>query len=107
MQQSDALFGAEVSGHYFFRELEGGDDGLLAACRLIAYLGRLGADDGRLAAVLPGGLHYARSRAWRSTATAACGVIQQIRQSWSEHPQTTIDGVRIELPGGWALVRPA
>jgi phosphomannomutase len=104
MRQSEALFGAETSGHYFFRELEGGDDGLLAVCRLIAYLGdseRTMSDlrrscpaafitpDLRLAVNGDGGLR----------------LIQQIRQSWSEHPQTTIDGVRIELPGGWALVR--
>ena len=42
MRESNALFGAEVSGHYFFRELAGGDDGLLAACRLLAYLARSG-----------------------------------------------------------------
>ena len=42
MQESGALFGAEISGHYFFGELAGGDDGLFAACRMIAYLAQSG-----------------------------------------------------------------
>ena len=32
-------------------------------------------------------------------------LIEGVRRAWSEHPQTTVDGVRIEVPGGWALVR--
>ena len=31
--------------------------------------------------------------------------MEEVRQAWSQHPQTTTDGVRIDLPGGWALVR--
>jgi len=32
-------------------------------------------------------------------------VIEQVRSAWSEYPQTTIDGVRVTFPNGWALVR--
>jgi hypothetical protein len=38
MIQEDCLLGCEVSGHYFFSELRGGDDGLFASlyvCDLI------------------------------------------------------------------------
>ena len=42
MLESGALFGMETNGHYFFRDLAGGDDGLYAACRLIAFLTRSG-----------------------------------------------------------------
>ncbi len=38
MRDADALFGAEMSGHYFHRDLGGDEDGLYMACRLIAYL---------------------------------------------------------------------
>ena len=31
MIQEHCLLGCEVSGHYFFRELNGGDDGLFTA----------------------------------------------------------------------------
>ena len=33
MQDSGALFGAGVRGHYFFGDLGGDDDAMLAACR--------------------------------------------------------------------------
>ena len=36
--QPPAGIGAEISGHYFFEELHGGDDGLFAALRLMAWL---------------------------------------------------------------------
>ncbi len=32
-------------------------------------------------------------------------MIDHVRAAWSDHPQTTIDGVRIETPAGWALIR--
>jgi phosphomannomutase len=104
MHQTQALFGAEVSGHFFFRELGGGDDGLLAACRVIAHLDATGQTLAEVRRACPAvfitpdlrvsAAHDARDRA-----------VEQIRQAWAEHPQTTIDGIRIDLPGGWALVR--
>ena len=60
MLESKARFGAEVSGHYFFRDLAGGDDGLFAACWMIAHLAQ--SADGSLAELrraCPRGLHDA------------------------------------------------
>ena len=65
MARADALFGAELTGHYFFRELAHGDDSLLAACMLIAYLAESRRDAGRSAAGVPGRLHHARSARFR------------------------------------------
>jgi phosphomannomutase/phosphoglucomutase len=42
MLKSGARFGDEISGHYFFRDLAGGDDGMFAACWLIDFLARTG-----------------------------------------------------------------
>jgi len=104
MLETGALFGAEVSGHYFFEELGAGDDGLFAACRVIAHLAQgkkslaklrracppvFVTPDLRVA--LPPGEHDR--------------VLRRVRQSWSQRPQTFTDGVRIDFPKGWALVR--
>ena len=43
-----AVFGAEVGGRYFYGDLQGGDDALYTACRMIDYLSR----DGRSLAEL-------------------------------------------------------
>jgi len=42
LADGNALFGAEISGHYFYRALGGGDDGLYTACLVIEHLGRSG-----------------------------------------------------------------
>jgi phosphomannomutase/phosphoglucomutase len=32
-------------------------------------------------------------------------ILNQIRAAWAHYPQTVADGIRIEAPNGWALVR--
>jgi phosphomannomutase/phosphoglucomutase len=32
-------------------------------------------------------------------------VIERVRAAWAEFPQKTLDGVRVDTPEGWALVR--
>jgi phosphomannomutase len=34
-------------------------------------------------------------------------MIEHVRAAWSDHPQTTIDGVRVDTPAGWVLMRPS
>ena len=104
MRRADALFGAELTGHYFFRELEGGDDSLLAACMLIVHLAESGQTLADLRRACPPvfitpDLHVSINGSDRDA------LIEGVRRAWSEHPQTTVNGVRIEVPGGWALVR--
>lgn len=40
MRESGALLGFDLDGRVFFRETDGEDDSLLAACRLIAFVGK-------------------------------------------------------------------
>lgn len=40
MRESGALLGFDLDGRVFFRETDGEDDALLAACRLIAFVGK-------------------------------------------------------------------
>lgn len=104
MLQTAAKFGAEVSGHYFFDVLEGGDDGLFAACRLIDYLARSGRTLAELRRACPAicmtpDLRLPLRRQDQDK------VIGQVRAAWRQYPQSTIDGVRVDFPEGWALIR--
>jgi len=104
MIHSGAMFGAEISGHYFFGELDGGDDGLYAACRMIDYLGRSGHTLAELAGRCPAvfttpDLRLKVDRQQRHA------IIEAVREAWSQYPQNTIDGVRVDFPDGWALIR--
>ena len=104
MLQADALFGAEVSGHYFFRTLEGGDDGLFAACQLIAHLDRCKLTLAELRRMCPPVFITPDLRVPVEPDRHE-EVIEQVRSEWSQYPQTTIDGVRVSFPDGWALMR--
>lgn len=104
MLQTNALMGAEISGHYFYRDLGGGDDGLYTACRMIAHLA---GQDQSLAELrrqcppvfLTPDLRIALDQDQQGQ------VVQHLRAAWADFQQTTIDGVRIDTPAGWALVR--
>ena len=104
MIRAGARFGAELSGHYFYSELQGGDDGLFTACRMIDYLAK-----NRISLA-------ASRREWPQIAMTpdlrlrvAEGrqdeVLRQVGRNFSQYPQHFIDGVKIEFPGGWGLFR--
>ncbi|NUQ61767.1 MAG: phosphomannomutase/phosphoglucomutase [Pirellulales bacterium] len=104
MLESGALFGAEISGHYFYRDLEGGDDALYTACRLIDHLARTGKSLTELRRAFPEIFVTPDLRVPVDPAKCET-VLAHVRSAWSEYPQTTVDGVRIQFPDGWALVR--
>ena len=104
MCKTGALFGAEVSGHYFYRALGGGDDGLYTACLLIEHLARQQEKLSELRRLCPS-VYMTPDVRFSVPLEQQPQIIEQICQAWSEFPQRTLDGVRIDTPGGWALVR--
>lgn len=104
MLQSGARFGAEISGHYFYRELEGGDDGLYTACRLISYLARSGKTLSQMRRECPPIFMTPELRVLAKPEEAAAAM-EQVRAAWLAYPQTMLDGIRVEFPDGWALIR--
>jgi phosphomannomutase / phosphoglucomutase len=104
MRQTGAAFGAEISGHYFFSELDGGDDGLFTACRAIAFLARSGKPLDKLRRRCPS-VYMTPDLRLPLPGAAQEKVLRQVRRAWSAFPQCALDGVRVDVPGGWALVR--
>jgi phosphomannomutase / phosphoglucomutase len=105
MQQTEARFGAETTGHYYFRDLAGGDDGLFAACWLISYLARSpGKSLAELRRDCPSVFMTPDLRVPLETAKHPA-VIERVRRKWRKYPQSEIEGVRVDFPDGWALVR--
>jgi phosphomannomutase len=101
---TDALVGADVRGHYFHRSLDGGDDALYTACRLIAHLDRTGKSLGELRRTCPP-VYMTPDLRLSVAADSRSEIIEEIRVAWAEFPQRSVDGVRIDTPGGWVLVR--
>jgi phosphomannomutase len=104
MRDSAAVFGAEASGHYFYRALEGCDDGLYTACLVIAHLARSGQSLAELRRGCPA-VYMTPDLRITMPPDEQQKTIEQIRAAWQAFPQRTIDGVRIDTPCGWALVR--
>ena len=104
MCDSSALFGAEASGHYFYKALDGCDDGLYTACLVIAHLVQSGKTLAELRRKCPAVYMTPELRITMPPSDQNT-VLEGVRTAWAEFPQKTIDGVRIDMPGGWALVR--
>ena len=99
----DAALGGEISGHYFFQELQG-DDALFATLRLLAILDKEQASLYDLLAKVP---QYVTTPDIRIPCPPdmAANILQDMARSLADYPQQHIDGVRIQFPDGWALAR--
>ncbi len=107
MQQDGALLAGELTGHLFFADRWFGfDDATYSGARLLELLSREPEESAKLFARLPdavntqeykiavpGGRHY--------------GLVDRLmeRACFPDATLITLDGLRIEFPDGWALVR--
>ena len=103
--ERDALMGAEISGHFFFREL-GGDDGLFAACLLFQIVKAEGRSLGRLLADVPR-YPITPDIRLRCSPEEVQAILTELRAGFAGHPLSLLDGVRIDFGDGWALARPS
>ncbi|MBZ5565629.1 MAG: phosphomannomutase/phosphoglucomutase, partial [Acidobacteriia bacterium] len=104
MIEEKALFGCEASGHYFFRELNGGDDGLFAALYLSDLVHRRGLSLRKLRRTLPPFFITPDLRIPSELLTFA-EVAKRLRSRLPSGRATTIDGIRWETEQGFILAR--
>lgn len=110
IRETGAMLAAEMSGHMFFNDRwYGFDDALYAAARLIEILSQHSATAAEIFAQFPEQV---------STPELSVAVTEQNKFSIMEdlfntatfsqpHKIITIDGMRVEFPNGWGLVRPS
>jgi phosphomannomutase len=111
MRELDSPLGGEMSGHVFFKERwYGFDDGTYAGARLLEILSR----SSDVSAVL-NALPSSHSTPELNVACAEgephrlmSNLIELGRQRWSGQAQlSTIDGLRVDWPDGFGLIRPS
>ncbi|MDH5473003.1 MAG: phosphomannomutase/phosphoglucomutase [Gammaproteobacteria bacterium] len=110
MKQSGALLAGEMSGHIFFKERwYGFDDGLYSAARMLEILSKKQESAAEIFGKLPDsfntpelqinfaheGEHYKFMAAFKQKA------------SFDTADISTIDGMRVNWPNGWGLIRPS
>ena len=104
-KDSSIVFAGELSGHYYFPVFDvPWDDGLFSAalmCRIASE-----EDLADLVERLP---EYPVSPELRIDCphTAKELVIEKLKEEYSDHELSTVDGVKIDFEKGWALVRPS
>ena len=107
MQETGALLGGEYSGHIFFRERWFGfDDGMYAAARLIEILSTTDPDIEVHLQAYPEiastpELKLATTEERKFTLIDA--LVSQGK--FGDGKVTTLDGVRVDYPDGWGLIR--
>lgn len=100
----NALFGAELGGHFFSRDMEGCDDALYAACRVIAFLAQSQKTLAQWRWECPP-IYITPELQISVPLDSQARIMEKIRREWSDFRQQFIDGVRVDTPGGWFLVR--
>ncbi len=101
MISDNAAFGGELSGHFFYKELYGGDDGLYSAVMMAAAVGNNLAD---IADSIP---EYVTTPDIRIPLSGAQPkeLLSAIKASLPPEIITELDGIRAEYKDGWALIR--
>ncbi|MCL6414298.1 phosphomannomutase/phosphoglucomutase [Aestuariirhabdus sp. Z084] len=110
MKETGALLAGEMSGHIFFKERwYGFDDGLYSAARLLEILGVESRPAGELFASFPEGLSTPEINidVTEENKFALVDKLVQLGRDgkFGKGSITDIDGLRVDYPVGWGLVR--
>lgn len=97
------LFGAEVSGHYFYRELGGGDDGLFTALLVASLLKRAGPLN-ELVQSLPR-FYVTPDLRLQAVSQDYRRIVERLRKRLHAIREIEVDGLRLETSLGFVLVR--
>ncbi len=105
MRKENAIFGCEASGHYFYRELAGGDDGLFTALAIL----ELTLEYGPLAPLVQSLPPIFATPDLRIPASVLPfeEVARRLGPALNILSVETIDGVRFRTPEGIVLARPS
>ena len=107
MAQTNAIFGGEHSGHFYFRDFWFADSGMLAALHVLAALGH---QDGPLSELLAQYARYAASGEINSEVTDQAGITAQVHEIYASRPGVTsddLDGLTVQAPDWWFNLRPS
>jgi len=104
MGRTGAVFGGEHSGHFYFRDFYLADSGMLAALHV---LGALSEQEQPLSRLMAEFTRYAASGEINTRVDDAQATIQNIAAAYGDRPLDRLDGLTVDLDGGWFNVRPS
>jgi phosphomannomutase/phosphoglucomutase len=107
MRETDAELAGEMSGHFFFKERwYGFDDGIYAAARLLEILASRGQSPSEVLDALPDGVATPEIKV-AAPGDDPHGFVEtfKAKAKFEGARLSTIDGLRVDWPDGWGLVR--
>ena len=107
MAETNAIFGGEHSGHFYFRDFWFADSGMLAALHVLAALGH---DNRPLSEMLKDFSRYVDSGEINSEVADQAATTAKVRNAYSERPGVTLDeldGLTVSGDNWWFNVRPS
>ena len=107
MAETNAVFGGEHSGHFYFRDFWFADSGMLAALHVLAALGH---DSRPLSVMLKEFSRYAASGEINSEVADQAAATAKVKNIYSERPGVTLDeldGLTIMGDDWWFNIRPS
>jgi phosphomannomutase len=107
MAETNAVFGGEHSGHFYFRDFWFADSGMLAALHALAALGH---DNRPLSAILQDFSRYAASGEINSEVADQAAATAKVKDIYSERPGVTldeVDGLTVMGDDWWFNIRPS
>ncbi len=107
MARTDAVFGGEHSGHFYFRDFWRADSGMLAALHVLASLG---AQDGPLSALLTTYDRYAASGEINTRVADAQATMAAVEAAYAGQEGVEVDhldGLTVSAPAWWFNLRPS
>ncbi len=107
MAETDAIFGGEHSGHFYFRDFWRADSGMLAALHALAALAE---SEGTLSDLLDDYERFHSTGEINSTVDNQAAVLRTLEQEYDGADGVTIDhldGLTVTHPDWWFNVRPS
>jgi phosphomannomutase len=107
MAETNAIFGGEHSGHFYFRDFWFADSGMLAALHTLAALGH---DSRPLSALLAEFSRYVASGEINSEVADQAAVTAKVKASYDQRPGVSVDELDGLTVGGdtwWFNLRPS
>ncbi|MBI4262414.1 phosphomannomutase/phosphoglucomutase [Candidatus Uhrbacteria bacterium] len=105
MAETNAVFGGELSGHYYFRDFFQVDSALVTALVMVAYLSRQAQKLSEI--LMPIRAAYHVSGEINSTVTDVPGIYARLKEKYSTGTVSDLDGRSIDYPDWHFNVRPS
>jgi len=107
MVDKRAVFGGELSGHFYFADLYGFDDALFASLKMAEVLSKRNERFSDIVDSIP--VYPMVSKVFNCPDEKKFGVVEALREEFEKmgHQILAIDGVKVMDWNGWFLIRPS